>query len=208
MRLLSIALAVLALAGCGGGGASPTTSGAGGVGGAAGNTSGSSGKGGAGGGVPQCPGVPVPTGDVPGLADGRSVEVACAGVSLLASVVESGVLRLRYRGSAVPSGRASYAVVGAPDPGAHPLFGSTKDTVLVCTDDLLLQIGRSDCRVRALGADGGVLVDDPDGGGYFEGLGLGRGVARSTAPGERFYGFGEKTGPLDKRGRAITFWNT
>jgi len=205
VRLLAAALALIALAGCGGGGASPATGGAGGTGGAA---PGTGGLGGAGGGVPRCRGVPLPAGDVPAGADGRSIEVACAGVSLSASVVESGVVRLRYRGSAAPSGRASYAVVGAPDPSAHPLFGSTPDTVLVCTDDLLVEIGRADCHLRAMGADGSILVEDPDGGGYFEGQDLGRGVVRSAAPGERFYGFGEKTGPLDKRGRAMTFWNT
>src|SRR5262249_21370794 len=52
------------------------------------------------------------------------------------------------------------------------------------------------------------LVEDPEGGGYFEGKDLGRGVVRAAAPGERFYGFGEKAGPLDKRGRTLTFWNT
>ncbi|MGC4114829.1 MAG: glycoside hydrolase family 31 protein [Myxococcales bacterium] len=33
-------------------------------------------------------------------------------------------------------------------------------------------------------------------------------MQRRTPPGERFYGFGEKTGPLDKRGRSMTFFNT
>jgi alpha-glucosidase len=205
------------LAGCGS--APPSSTGTTGTGGSAGHggaTSTSSsttttttpGTGGAGGGAPQCRGVPVPAGDAPLGADGRSVDVACAGVTLHVAVVESGVLRLRYQGATPASGRASYAVVGTPAADVHPLLGSTADTVLVCTDDLLLEVGRADCHVRARAADGTVILEDPAGGGYFEGQDLGRGVARAAADGEHFYGFGEKTGPLDKRGQALTFWNT
>jgi alpha-glucosidase len=202
---LSFAAFVVIL-GCGGGELGST--GSGGSSSSAAGTTGSGGEGGAGGGAPSCRGTPIPAGDVPAGADGRSIDVACAGVALHVAVVESGIARLRYQGSATPSGRASYAVVDQPQPEVHPRFGSTPDTVLVCTDDLLLEITRKDCRVRATGADGAVLLDDPPGGGYFEGKDLGRGVARVAAPGERFYGFGEKTGPLDKRGRSMTFWNT
>lgn len=158
--------------------------------------------------VAECRRASLPAGDAPVGADGRSIAVACGGTTLTVEVIEGGVVRLRYRGSTMPSGRASYAVVGQPDPAAHPRFGSTPDTVLVCTDELLLQVSRNDCRLRAASADGTVLVEDPEGAGYFEGRDLGRGVTRAAAPGERFYGFGEKTGPLDKRGRAMTFWNT
>lgn len=218
MRLSLLGLLSLAaLAGCGEGGAPSTTassSSAGGSGGSSSHAGGHGGVGGVGGvggadaGIADCRGVPLPAGDVAPGVDGRSIDVACAAVGVRVEVVESGTLRIRYQGAVTPSGRASYAVVGAPDPAVKARFGSTEGEVLVCTDDWLLSIGRADCRLRATGADGAVLLSDPEGGGYFEGSDLGRGVRRSAAPGERFYGFGERTGPLDKRGRVMTFWNT
>jgi alpha-glucosidase len=140
--------------------------------------------------------------------DGRSTDVTCPGVTLHATVVESGILRLRYEGSQKPSPRPSYAVIDQPLPEASPIFGATDDAVLVCTDDLLLEIKKSDCHVRATDKDGHIILEDPDSGGYFEGAPLARGLSRAAAPGEHFYGFGEKTGPLDRRGRSLTFWNT
>ncbi|MFT3770715.1 MAG: glycoside hydrolase family 31 protein [Minicystis sp.] len=199
-------LALTFLIGCDGGGVSPST--ASGASSSAGGAGGMTGTGGGGGGVPTCRGTPIPAGDVPVGADGRSIDVACGGVSLSVAVVESGVVRLHYQGSVKPSGRASYAVVGQPSAEAHPLIGSTKDSVLVCTDDVLIEVARADCRVRAAGSDGTVILEDPEGGGYYEGKGLGRGVVRNAEAGEHFYGLGEKTGPLDKRGRVMAFWNT
>jgi alpha-glucosidase len=153
-------------------------------------------------------GVPsLPAGDVLVGADGRSVTVACSRVTLGIEAIGSAVVRLRYRGSAAPAGRASYAVIDRPDPAARPSFEITPDTVRARTDDLVVEVARRDCRLRAASADGTVLVEDPEGGGYFEGKDLGRGVVRAAAPGERFYGLGEKAGALDKRGRTLTFWN-
>ncbi|MHB8876368.1 MAG: glycoside hydrolase family 31 protein [Myxococcaceae bacterium] len=152
----------------------------------------------------------MPAGDLPPSDDGRSIEVACPGVTLRASVLESGTVRLRYRGSGQVSPRASYAVTGAFAPDALPLIGSTSEAALVCTAELLLQIRREDCHLRVTAADGTVVLEDPEDGGYFEQVQPTpqRGVQRVAAPGEHFYGFGEKTGPFDKRGRTMTFWNT
>lgn len=87
-------------------------------------------------------------------------------------------------------------------------MGSTPDAVLVCTDDLLLEIGRADCRVHAEGKDGSLLLDSYDGNGYFVPPEGGSGISYVATPDEHYYGLGEKVGPLDKRGRAWTFWNT
>lgn len=203
-RLGPAILSLLWTAACVGSPAQPLPTGAGGSGGSGGSIPGT---GGSGGGVPTCRGTPIPRGDVPVSEDSRSVEIACPGVTLTASAIESGVLRLRYRGSAKPVDRPSYAIVASPA-SAQPLIGSTPDAVLVCTDDLLLQITRADCRAHAAGADGAVLLDDPIGGGYVASDAPEIRMIHAAAPGEHFYGFGEKTGPLDKRGRVMTFWNT
>src|SRR5690606_8430652 len=54
---------------------------------------------------------------------------------------------------------------------------------------------------RALVADGanGGFFADPDGGSR---------LVRVAPPDLHVYGLGERTGPLDRRGRLLTFWNT
>lgn len=144
-------------------------------------------------------------------ADGRSLELRCPAVHLFVSVHEAGVVRLRLRGPRGSPGaaaaRPSYAVVGAPAADAGPVrFHGEGERVRVETSELALEIDRRDCRVRAVHRDGTVLVDEPPGAGFFEAPGPA--LVRSVADGERFYGFGERTGALDKRGRAMTFWNS
>lgn len=216
---LLLALPLVALAACGSDPTAPATpavtgSGAGGAGGAAG-AGGTGGAAGAGGEVlpiPTCQGLEIPPGDVIVEPDGRTVALPCGAVDLRVSVLDPGTLRLRYlpAGAAPEPARPSYAVVDQPWPDPQARFGATEGAVLVCTDDILLEIDRATCLARAAHADGTVLLEDPPDGGYLDaGPGPGwRSLRRSAAPDERFYGFGEKTGPLDKRGLALTFWNT
>lgn len=161
-------------------------------------------------GPPTCLGVPLPAGDLPPEADGRTLKVPCAalGVDLVASVIDPSIVRLRHVDPATAA-RPSFAVVerARPDPKAR--FGATATTALVCSGSLLVEIDRQTCKLRATQADGAVILEDADGGAYVRDAATGaRGVVRKTPADERFYGFGEKAGPLDKRGRALTFWNT
>lgn len=160
---------------------------------------------------PDCRGVPMPAGDVALGADGRSIALACKGFSLDASLIEDGIARLQYRGSGPLSDRPSYAVISAPQAPVSLLLGSTPEVARLCTPELFIEIDRASCRVHATLADGTVILHDPEDGGYIEIIDTGpedRLLARAAAPGERFYGFGERTGPLDKRGKAMVFWNT
>ncbi len=131
-------------------------------------------------------------------------------MTLHVTVLEEGMIRLRYQEPGTElAKRASYAVVPQAAAPTKALFGSTGATVLICTEELLVEVDRKSCAIRVTQADGTVILDDPEGGGYLHAEGQSeRGVRRAAAPGEHFYGFGEKTGPLDKRGRSLTFWNT
>ncbi len=190
--------------------------GAGTGGGAAsgGATTSATGAGGAGGGSTAqqlCRGAPLDVGDA-NLIDGRGVLVECGAVSLEASMHDRGVARLRYvpAGESAPA-RASYAVISPPADGLAVAVGADATTARVCTDELLIEIDRASCKARVLDAAGAPISDDPEDGGFAMGGELGDGsrkLVRTIAEGERFYGFGERTGPLDKRGRTMTFWNT
>jgi alpha-glucosidase len=161
-------------------------------------------------GPPTCFGIPLPAGDLAPEADGRTLRVGCAslGFDVAVSVIDPAMVRIRHVDAAAPP-RGSFAVVDRVRPDPKARFGSTASTALVCAGQVLVEIDRASCRVRAAQADGTVILEDADEGGYVRDAAAGtRGVLRKTPTDERFYGFGEKTGPLDKRGRSMTFWNT
>jgi alpha-glucosidase len=106
-----------------------------------------------------------------------------------------GIVHVHY-GEASPR---SWAIVGAPglDTGARRDGDST-----VCTDAMTLTVDES-CRVRAVLADGTVALADAEPFAVDDAAHL----ARVAQP-DHVYGLGERTGGLDRRGRAWTFWNT
>ncbi len=128
----------------------------------------------------------------------------CGATVLELAVYDEGTVRLRYQAEGQPD--RSFAVVGAAEV-ATTRAGGGEDLFGVCTDALAVHVS-PDCRVRATQADGSVVLEDPEGGGYFENVSGLRGVQRSLRPDEHLYGLGEKTGPLDKRGRSLTMRNT
>jgi alpha-glucosidase len=69
----------------------------------------------------------------------------------------------------------------------------------VCTPSWTLTVTPA-CLVEARGLDGRVFIEDLEASATE--------VVRATPDAEPFYGLGEKTGALDRRGRRFTFWNT
>jgi alpha-glucosidase len=140
-------------------------------------------------------------GTLPGYAsqaDG-AVTARCGDLSVTARPLAGGIVQVRYATSdAVPA--RSWAIVGAREPDPAATYGGD-GTATVCTAELTIAIDDA-CRVHATLADGTPIVDDVE---------LSFGGAATVvrrAREDRVYGLGERTGGLDKRGRAWTFWNT
>ena len=85
----------------------------------------------------------------------------------------------------------------------------------LCTEQLALIVEPENCKIQIIDWNQNELIADGSQGGFmrdtaqidgvqFETVG----VARTTPTDEHFYGFGEKTGHLDKRGSSMMFWNT
>lgn len=177
------------------------------TGGAAGTTS-TSGGGGEGGGPagPTCRGEALPPSDLPVSEDGLSVVVPCGGQSLSITVIDPAIFRLAFD---PPSpARPSYAVLPQPAPAEKPVFGRDGEAEVVCTGAIRLEVRPSDCHVRAVDPAGAVMLESPEGGGGVAVEGAQRTVRWAAPEGERYYGFGEKTGALDRRGRELVFYNT
>ncbi len=85
--------------------------------------------------------------------------------------------------------------------------GAAEGVLRYASTDACLEVQLNPLRFTLLDAAGHVLcADDPGLGTSF--LGTETTVYKTLQPGERFIGLGEKTGPLDRRGRAYTHWNT
>ena len=98
----------------------------------------------------------------------------------------------------------SWALVARPAPAPDAVFGDRGGRAAVCTGAWRATVDR-DGLVRVEDAAGRLLVEDaaaclagPDG----------ATITRVAPQDEAYYGFGEKTGPLNKRGRRMVFWNT
>lgn len=155
--------------------------------------------------VSVCRGEEIPPTDLPVSADGTSVVVACAGHDVSVHVLDPAIVRLAF--DLPESSRPSYAALVQPLPAA-PAIGGTPEEAVVCTEEMRIAIDRKSCRVRATDRSGAVILESPEGGAGVAKDGQARTVRWSAAPGERYYGFGEKTGALDKRGKKMVFYNT
>ncbi len=146
----------------------------------------------------------------------NELTVRCPAVSLTVSFPESGVLRLLYVAPGQTARARSFAVLPASAPPPEVRLGECCGNRVACTSALTVEVNPADCRVKVTQADGTVLLEDPPGGGFFQASERDEGghpvtvhgVVRATPPSETFYGFGERTGPLERRGTSMTFYNT
>ena len=134
---------------------------------------------------------------LPAWADGSSgALVASCGVSVVPFA--SGVVQLHY-GDATPR---SWAVIEPLAGDASARIGGDGGAAALCTDAMTIAVDDA-CRVTATLADGTVAFADAAPLAVDDAARLSR-----AGGGDHVYGLGERTGGLDRRGRAWTFWNT
>ncbi|MBM4373370.1 MAG: hypothetical protein FJ098_17060, partial [Deltaproteobacteria bacterium] len=138
------------------------------------------------------------------------------GADLYLTLVEEGTVRLRWRdagASATPD--TSYAVVPQDvEVPAHTAAADPACGVLVLeTGRLRVEAWEEGVSVahRGQAPDGAALPGAP----FYRTLSIPErdpstgqvSLSLALDPGDHLYGFGEKTGALDRRGRTLTFWN-
>lgn len=134
----------------------------------------------------------------------RGFTAACDDVTLTVDALSEGLVRLRY--GEAPA-RASWAVVDDTPVGDAPSVVAYSDVVALTTAALVVLVDPVTCRVTVEDPDRSVLLEDgPDGG--FEDGASGRALTRVLADNERIYGLGERTGGVNRVGRAYACWNT
>lgn len=132
---------------------------------------------------------------------------ATPSMALEVTAIAPGVVRILADAGAVPEA-ASWAVLpalwGQRTPVQHQ---AGEERVRFTTADLAVEIEAASGRLSVWAADGTpICCDEADDALRFA---AGRFRARKrVAPDERFYGLGDKPGPLEKRGHSYVMWNT
>ena len=147
---------------------------------------------------------------VPAMAAAKPVDhytASAGGIKIEISAPRADIIRVRAGEGSLPED-ASWAVLPAARETRVPLEVSDKggttelDTgqLIVLIDDKTLALTITDLAGKTILADAPGTPIRFDNGGFR--------VRKAMPQDEHFFGLGDKTGPLDRRGGAYTFWNT
>jgi alpha-glucosidase len=138
----------------------------------------------------------------------QGLEIDCDGPLLTIAMLAPNLIRVRLAPTGEFLPRRSWAVTRADTewPAVEMTVEEQATAIVLKTDQLTLHIQRNPCRITICDRHGHTLAEDGE-------LGMGwsaRGVAawKRIAADEHFYGFGERTGFLDKRAERKTNWTT
>nr|WP_240948027.1 TIM-barrel domain-containing protein [Planosporangium mesophilum] len=144
---------------------------------------------------------------------GRTLFADYGGPAVSVTLLTPGIARIRFAPSGAFAPRRSWSPVPPDDDFDEPPVSGTT------TADGAVEIGSTGLTVRLEPAAGRVTVldpatgrvllsDGPDGGPAWDPDGSALTWTRRMPADQHYFGLGERTGPLDKRGRRHTFWNT
>ncbi|MGA2605303.1 MAG: glycoside hydrolase family 31 protein [Verrucomicrobiia bacterium] len=136
----------------------------------------------------------------------NSFEFRCAHGKVRITVLSDRTVRVRATQASKFGPAFSYAIAKTHWPKLKTTVRSSK-AITIQTKRLVVTIHKSPLRIEFATLDGRRLnSDDATGGMGWEGPKCRS--YRTLEADEKFYGCGEKTGPLNKRGSKTTFWNT
>ncbi|WP_017715556.1 glycoside hydrolase family 31 protein [Kamptonema formosum] len=136
----------------------------------------------------------------------RYVRVNCGGPRLSVSVLAANLVRVRMTPTGEFAPRRSWAVTRDDEewPVVPFEFRQTADAAEIETERIRVRIALDKCRIVCYTKDGQPFAEDTELGMGWR-LGAVAGWKRIEAE-EHFYGFGERTGLLDKRSEVKTNW--
>jgi alpha-glucosidase len=147
----------------------------------------------------------------PPAREGDALVFRSAAGAVRVAAVGDGVVRVRFTPAATTPLARSWAVTGAPAAGAPPLLAAGADRSSVTSGSLTAVVSHSPLRLSFV--SGGETIDADDALRGMAVAGAAVRVWKRLREDEHVYGFGEKTGPLDKRGNklggvAYAMWNS
>lgn len=138
----------------------------------------------------------------------RHLDVSCGNALLRLSILAENLVRVRLAPNREWLPRRSWAV-NRPDEDWEAVafeVQEAEDSINIQTNRIRIQLDRSPCRIRCFDSEGKPFAQDS---GIGMGWRLGQiGCWKAIGDEDHFYGFGERTGLLDKRSEVITNWTT
>jgi alpha-glucosidase len=138
------------------------------------------------------------------LPDG--VELVCDAARVRVTFFREGIVRVRLAPTGTFAKDFSWAVVAASQPPSFRLE-ETRETARLATSRVTVEIRKSPLLISFLDPPGRVLsADSPERPMAWAGSAVR--VWKTMPDGEFYYGLGDKAGPMNRRGRAFSMWNT
>ncbi|MCG8350562.1 MAG: DUF4968 domain-containing protein [Chloroflexales bacterium] len=139
--------------------------------------------------------------------DERTLLLDCGDPQIALTVLAANIVRIRLATNGIFAPRRSWAVTPPDEHFTAPSFTieETETTLTLRTEALAIQIERATCRIACVDLDGNIFCADETGLRWGD---SGVSCAKRIADSEHFYGFGERTGALDKLGRCMVNWTT
>src|ERR1700746_3992126 len=137
------------------------------------------------------------------LADG--VELTSGKAKVRVTVFRDGIFRVRVAPAGAFPKDFSWAVIESPQPPAVKIDDS-KDDVRIAAGNSTARVHKSPLLIDFVNDQGVLLADNPDlPMGWADGAVC---VWKRMPPDEGYYGLGDKAGPMNRRERAVTMWDT
>lgn len=135
------------------------------------------------------------------------VELVCENGKARISKMGSGKIHIRATNETVFSSWKSFALRGEIPSETAPRIKEEGDKIILDAGLIKVVVDKRDATMDILDRDGSLMIEEPvDGGIFFDGESPG--CIKVMPPDEHYYGFGEKTGPLDKRGTRMEMWTS
>jgi alpha-glucosidase len=136
----------------------------------------------------------------------NGVQVTAGRAKVAITAFRDGVIRVRVAPQGVFPKDFSWAVIEPPEPPAVKVDDG-KTEVRVTAGNTVVVVNKSPLLIRFADAAGNVLLaDEPSLPAAWDGTRVR--VWKKMPEGESYYGLGDKPGPMDRRNRAFTMWNS
>ena len=147
-------------------------------------------------------------GDIKNVKEsGNKIEFLLSNALLIVYVVDNNIIRFRYTQKESFSQAPSYAVTEKETTKTKFNFNDEGDYYQIKTSELIVKISKSPCRVSIYDKQNNLINEDSQSFGVaFDGNDIR--CFKKLLSNERFFGLGEKTGKLNKKGNQYTMWNT
>lgn len=135
------------------------------------------------------------------------IEFQLSNALLNVYLIDANIIRFRYTKEKTFSEAPSYAVIEGVKPQTEYEFVENDKVFQIITAELKVAINKNPARVSIYDKNGNLInEDDPAFGVSFDGDEVR--CHKRLLDEEKFYGLGEKTGGLERRGNQYTMWNT